>query len=242
MKEKNNQRINVVSTVLEIIKNKKYHDSINFDSNFITADLKNLYGYYFKESFEAILGRIEFDSDEIEIIATKEGLVIESIFTDPISIHCINTQVGPKIVALMGDEEVFRIDRTSEIITNRIMNGEGKVTVYRADVLENEYTLYQGEASALDIDENELEYIAKLTNYNAKIKEYETFEYTRIKPETEKSNSLIKRILENVINENYVRIPTSNDLVSTSLYADRIFDKIKEIKNREEVKKIKKSQ
>lgn len=242
MKNTNETKIDIVNSILEITKSKQYRENINYSGEFIDPELKNLYAYYLKEDMEAIFGRIEFSQDEIEIIATREGLIIENIFTEPLNlnIYCVNTQVGSQIIALIGNKEVFRIERLVDTVVNRVIDENGVVTVYKANVQENEFTLYQGEAYDLHVDENELSYISKLSTFNAKIKEYETFELTRIKPEVEKSNSVFKRIIDNMKNDSYIRILTSTELVNTSIFANRIFDKMKEIKAKDEAKILKK--
>lgn len=242
MKDTNSTRIDIVSSILEIIKNKQYRENINNSEVSITPELLPIYTYYFKEDIEAILGRTEFDSDEIDFISTKEGLVVENIFDQALNIYCVNTQMGLKIVALLGNKEVFRIEHLNNIIVNRVRDNKGVVTVYKSNVVNNEFTLYQGEATDLSVDEDQLSYIAKLSTFNAKIKEYETFELTRIKPALEKSSSLFRRIIDNVTSDNYVRIPTSNELVNVSFFIDRIFDRIKIIKARDEAKQLKREQ
>ena len=239
MKETTKERTDIVSSILEIIRNKQYKENINYSKDFVTSELRPIYFYYIKENIVTLFGRTEFDSDEIEIISTKEGIIIESIFMNPLHIHCVNTQVGPSIVALLDNEEVFRIEKQPDMIVNRVMNKDGVLTVYKTNSEENEFTFYQGEARDFYTSEDELSYIAKLANINAKFKEFETFEFTRIKPAVEKSKSLFKRIIENVTNDNYVRIPTSLELVQTSIFADSIFNKIKEIKAKDEAKQLK---
>ncbi len=242
MKETTNERIDIASSILETIKNKQYKENINYTKDFINPELRPLYFYYIKENIMALFGRTEFDSDEIEIISTKEGIIIESIFMSPLFIHCVNTQVGPNIVALVENKEVFRIEKQPDMIVNRVMGQNGVLTVYKTNEEENEFTFYQGETSDFYTNEEDLEYIAKLSNINAKFKEFETFEFTRIKPAMEKSKSFFKRIIENVTNDNYIRIPTSLELVRTSIFADSIFDKIKEMKAKDEAKKLKRMQ
>lgn len=242
MKNTKETKIDIVSSILEVIESKQYKENINYDKKFIEHELKPVVAYYLKEDIETIFGRTEFDSDEIDIIATQEGLIVENIFNEPLNIHCVKTQVGPKIVGLLGNKEVFRIEHSVDTLSNRIMDANGVVTVYKANVETNEFTLYQGEAYDFYVNENDLSYISKLSTFNAKIKEFETFELTRIKPVVEKSDSLLMRIIDNVTNDNYVRIATSNELVNASLFADRIFTRMKEIKAKDEEKQIKMEQ
>lgn len=243
MKNTTKTRIDIVSSILEVIKNKKYRENnseVEVTKNYVDPELESIYAYYFKENIEAVLGRSEFDIDEIELMATKEGLIIENIFTKPLTIQCLMTQVGPKIVGLIDGQEVFSIDQLSDtLLVNRVMNNNGVLTVYKANLNSNEFTFYQGNAEHFYTDEDELSHIAKLSNFNAKIKEFETFELTRIKPAVEKSSSLLQRIINNVTNDTYIKIPTSNELVNISLFADAIFDKIKEILAKDEEKRLK---
>lgn len=241
MNEIQNKRIDLVNLIINSISNKNYKKN-GVEKSYIPEGLNNLYTYYMYENIDAIMGRCEFDDDEIDIITTKDSIVINSIFDAQLTINCLQTESGIIIKGFMGDKEVFSIQNYKNVITNRLTtysNNQMERKVYKSDLFKNEFTYYAGDIKDPNVSDDDLDYIAMLIPMNAKFKDNEVFEFRRIKPEEKQAASLFKRIVDSVKGGGYVSIQTSSDLVDTTYFADRIFGHMKDTRKNEKEKSLK---
>lgn len=216
----------------EIISNIKSKQKISHIEIMINGR-ENVYEYFLRENIRKIFGKTEFDEDELELVTTKDGIEISSIFGTTLNIMVEDAEIGTRIYGLIDGEKVFSINSLYHTITNMcktINDGLVSQTNYSVDIDNTEYSYFEG----ICPEENSFEYSygATLKPMNAKYRDIEIFELTREIPKEEKSQSLLKRIVDNIRGNGYVKIETSNELVDVVDYSEVVFDRLKEEANK----------
>lgn len=203
---------------------------------------KNVYtllSYYLTENFKKMLGRNILDSEEMEMVKTKEEISFTTIFeegkTYVITVNAIGG-VNKCISCTCKEtgEEVFNITVGDLKVTNHINALEDDKMMkyhYEANLDGEEYKYFVGESEGVDYS-----YGASLVPLNAKYRDRETYELTRIIPPQQREASIVKRIVDTLKGEGYVSIVTSVDLHDTFDYVDCIFDRLVEESKKHEMK------
>lgn len=202
----------------------------------IPDNLSQIYYYFLKSNLIDILGTNELSQEDGDIISLRDGFIINSVFSSPINIRIINTQVGYTIKGFIGEEEIFSISRIKDLILNEIsINGERKAYSVNTNNRRFAYTIS---------NEDETLFQGRMTSLNARIGECEVFEYIRDVPAEEKSPSLFMRIIETFNSDSYVNIRFASDLSDALDAPEEVFGhlikKSETMLKKEDEKKLKK--
>lgn len=196
--------------------------------------------YLLKENIEAILGKYEFDNDEIDILTVNGVYEINSIFDKKVLITPIRQADNVTIKGSVDAHDAFVIEKNGQSINNTLnidVNGILNQRVYKVDRQSEIYTMCDGVVGE-QLNEYELDYVVQLNPVHARTsRNTEYFCLDIIKPSKPKTKKIKDLFRKNQGFPYFIDIKLREELGDSIFSSDLIFDNLKDV-----IKRLKQKQ
>lgn len=204
---------------------------------FFEPEEKEAIQFMLTENLTTLLGKNEFVEDdeciknsEFELVTTTDGIELRTIFSDDTFV--VSLVDGNKIVMFSKENAAeFVISFGDGIVNNSLQVNADTINHYLINLNNQEFAYRVCEI----VEGTQVcAYDGKLRSIFARHKESEVFELITTVPLEPKGTSFLKRVIDNVKNNNLVNIPTRNGSYDILEYTDVIFARLKEEANKKQ--------